>query len=162
MAILTTSGRTALARSVAAQPLHLAWGSGDPAWDTVPVAEDPDAEALEAELGRRPVSELRFVVEDEAGAVETPEGKFSVLPNGQYSNNLYVKFNFDYDDAPTASIREVAVFVGTQKKATVPSGKFYLEPTDIDDFGTLLAIQHRPRIIRSGDTRQSFELVLTL
>lgn len=32
MALLTQSSRTALAVSLKAQPLHLAWGTGDPAW----------------------------------------------------------------------------------------------------------------------------------
>ena len=32
-ATLTTMGRAALAAALAARPLHLAWGEGDPAWD---------------------------------------------------------------------------------------------------------------------------------
>ena len=46
MAILTNSGRVAMAMSVKAQDLHLAWGSGDAAWDTTPVPESITAEAL--------------------------------------------------------------------------------------------------------------------
>lgn len=34
MALLTQSGRTALAVSLKAQPLHLAWGTGDSAWES--------------------------------------------------------------------------------------------------------------------------------
>lgn len=34
MALLTKSGRTALADSLRKQTIHLAWGTGDPAWET--------------------------------------------------------------------------------------------------------------------------------
>ena len=34
MALLTRSGRIALAASLKNQPLHLAWGSGSPSWET--------------------------------------------------------------------------------------------------------------------------------
>lgn len=34
MALLTQSGRTALAVSLHTQPVHLAWGTGDAAWET--------------------------------------------------------------------------------------------------------------------------------
>lgn len=34
MALLTKSGRTALAASLKAQPIHLAWGTGNPVWET--------------------------------------------------------------------------------------------------------------------------------
>nr|DAM52248.1 MAG TPA: baseplate protein [Caudoviricetes sp.] len=33
MAILTDSGRAAVANSIKAQPIHLAWGSGSVDWD---------------------------------------------------------------------------------------------------------------------------------
>lgn len=35
MALLTQSGRTALAVSLKSQPLHLAWGTGDPSWESI-------------------------------------------------------------------------------------------------------------------------------
>lgn len=162
MAILTTSGRTALAIAVAAQPLHLAWGSGDAAWDTTPVAESTDSTALLAELGRRAAAEVKFVVPDIEGAISVPNGNFTALPAGQSSNNIYLRFNFDYEDAPTSAIREVAVFLGTTIKDTVASGTLYFLPADLESAGTLMAIQHPNRINRSADTRQSFEFVLTL
>lgn len=37
MATLTHSGRAALAAALAAQTLHFAWGTGDPAWESAPV-----------------------------------------------------------------------------------------------------------------------------
>lgn len=162
MAILTTSGRTALAQAVAAQPLHLAWGSGDAAWDTTPVAEPVSASALVAELGRRAASQVVFVTPDLAGSISVPNGRFSPVAAGQKSNNLYMRFNFDYTDAATSSIREVAIYVGTVIKPEVGGGQTYFLPADLQDPGTLLGLQRPARIIRSGNTRQSFEFVLTL
>ena len=33
LATLTKTGRAAIALAISSRPLHLAWGSGDPAWD---------------------------------------------------------------------------------------------------------------------------------
>jgi hypothetical protein len=162
MAILTTSGRTALAIAVAAQPLHLAWGSGDPAWDATPVPEPVSATALVAELGRRAASQVVFVTPDVDGSISVPNGRFSPVAAGQKSNNLYLRFNFDYTDADTSQVREVAIFVGTTIKPEVGGGQSYFLPADLLSPGTLLGLQRPPKIIRSGNTRQSFEFVLTL
>ena len=163
MAILTQSGRAALAISVAAQPLHLGWGTGDPVWDTTPEAEPVAATALVAEVGRRGLPQLLYVAPNVAGAISLPSGRWAVseVP----TNHLYMRFAFDYADGATATIRELGVFVGTAIKASVLSatpGKVYFPPADIQTPGTLLALQRIPKIIRSGDTRQAFEFVLTL
>lgn len=162
MAILTTSGRTALAIALAAQSIHLAWGSGDADWDITPVPPSTAATALLAELGRRAAAEVKFVVPDVEGAIAVPNGNFTALAAGQKSNNLYLRFNFDYEDASTSAIREVGIFVGTTIKAEVPPGTMYFAPADLLSPGTLLGIQRPNRINRSADTRQSFEFVITL
>lgn len=162
MAILTTSGRTALAAAVAAQALHLAWGSGDAAWDATPVPEPVGATALLAELGRRAAAQVVFVTPDLNGSISVPNGKFSPVAAGQKSNNLYLRFNFDYTDAAASLIREVGIFVGTAVKPEVGGGQTYFLPADLASPGILLGLQRPPKIIRSGNTRQSFEFVLTL
>lgn len=163
MAILTTSGRTALAISVAGQPLHLGWGTGDPAWDTTPVPEPVEATALLNEVGRRAAPQLLYVVPDVNGSLVLPSGRWSISANP--TNNLYMRFAFDYGDGASAQIRELGVFVGTTIKASVMSatpGKLYFDPSDIQSGGTLMALQRVPKIIRSPATRQAFEFVLTL
>lgn len=162
MAILTTSGRTALAQAVAAQPLHLAWGAGDPAWDTVPVPEPVEAVALLAELGRRAAAEVKFVTPDTEGSISVPNGRFNPLAAGVFSNNLYFRFNFEYTDAAASEIRELAIYVGTTIKPEVGGGTTYFLPSHLLTPGTLLALQRPTKITRSGNTRQSFEFVLTL
>ena len=162
MAILTTSGRTAIAVAVAAQPLHLAIGSGDPAWDATPIAEPVGASALVAELGRRAASQVAFVVPDANGSISVPNGKFNPVAAGQKSNNLYLRFAFDYGDATTASVREIGIFLGTTIKPEVGTGVAFFLPSHLLSPGTLLGLQHPAKITRSGNTRQSFEFVLTL
>lgn len=159
MAILTTSGRTALAQAIYAQALHLAWGTGDAGWDTTPVAEPVGATALVAEVGRRVVTQKQYVVSDVNGSISVPTGRYEVSVNP--TNLLYLRFQFDYADAPAAVIREVGVFTGTVIAGGVPGGQQYFAPADVSNGGTLLALQRIAKITRSAATRNEFEFVLT-
>lgn len=173
MAILTASGRTAIARAIAAQPLHFAWGTGDPAWDTdgVPPEQIAASELLH-ELGRRTATSVQFVVPDDEGDVIVPvfndpasggniRRRFAV--SAEPTNNLFMRFNFDFEDAPASIIRELAVYVGSVPIEGLPAGQRYFTPAELADKGTLLALENlRERIIRSPNARQSFEFVLTI
>lgn len=159
MAILTNSGRTAAAESVKQRPIYLAWGSGSAAWDTVPVPESVDDVALVAEIGRRLSTSTRFCVPDADGEIVVPTGRFRETIES--SRHIYIRFNFDFTDAPTSSIREVAVFVGGSTDPALPPGQMYFEPADIVDAGTLLVIERTPKFDRSPSVRQSFEFVVT-
>ena len=65
MAILTDSGRTAIAKSIAAQAIHLAWGSGQTSWDTTHVPESATQIALVSEAGRRSAASVQYVTPDD-------------------------------------------------------------------------------------------------
>lgn len=160
MAILTTSGRVALAMAVSNEPIHLAWGSGDPDWDATPVAESITETALVNEVGRRAATSVRYCEPDEAGEIIVPNGRFaeSVAP----TSHLFLRFNFDFADAPLASIREIGIFIGTTVVADLPPGQLYFLPADVVTPGTLLALERIPKITRSAAVRQSFEFVLTI
>jgi hypothetical protein len=166
MAILTTSGRTAMAQAVAAQPLHLAWGSGDAAWDAQPGGKVPETiarTALLAEVGRRGGPALQYVISDVAGAISLPSGRWTVV--NYPTNNLYMRFAYDFEDGATSLIRELGIFVGTVIKPavlTATPGKLYFTPTEILTPGTLLALQHVSKVTRSAETRQAYEFVLVL
>lgn len=160
MAILTTSGRTAMAIAIAAQPLHLAWGSGDAAWDTTPVPEPIGATALVQEVGRRTASLIQFCAPDIAGDLIVPTGRYAI--SASPTQHLYLRFNFDFTDASASLIREAGVFLGTILQSGLPEGQRYFAPTDIANPGTLLALERFPKITRSSSVRQSFEFVLTL
>lgn len=159
MAILTNSGRIAMAMSVKAQPIHMAWGSGSAAWDTTPVPESIEATGLLAEVGRRTATYVQYCQPNPSGSIIVPTGRFeeTLTP----TKHLYMRFAFDFTDAPAAVIRELAVFVGTQTKPSLPPGQMYFEPADVLNPGTLLLIERIQKFERSAAVRQTFEFVVT-
>jgi len=159
MAILVTAGRIALAIAFKAQPLHMAWGTGDAGWDATMVAEPVTATALVAELGRRALNTCEYVVPDSGGLIVLPSGSWTV--SGTPTNNLHCKAIFDYTDASTAIIRELGLFLGTVVSGSVPGTQYYFQPGDLTNVGTLVALQRFSKIIRSSALRQSFEFVIT-
>lgn len=74
LATLTKTGRAAIALAISSRPLHLAWGSGDPAWDadgaTLPSLVS--STALLNELGRRTPSHIGFVEPTRRAASSSP------------------------------------------------------------------------------------------
>lgn len=173
MAILTNSGRAAAAMAVKAQPIHMAWGSGNPDWDLPPSTPSPDpgapegdstppesveATALLNELGRRRATQVLFCVPDQQGELVVPTGRFTA--SATPTKYLYMRFAFDFTDAQASTIRELAICIGTVAKATVPAGQDYLIPSDLQDPGLLLALENIPKLVRSASVRQQFEFVI--
>ena len=119
LATLTNTGRAAIASAIASRPLHLAWGTGDPAWD----ADDAslpslvNATALTAEVGRRLATAVGYVEPDDEGDIVIPVATGSGnATNKRYKQvagptpYLYIRVNFNFEDASSAIIREVGVF----------------------------------------------------
>jgi len=160
MAILTNSGRAALAAAIVAKPIHLAWGSGDAAWDTTPVAVTTAATALVSEIGRRTATVTKYCTPQAGGELIIPTGEFteSLIP----TRYIYLRFNFDFVDSPIASIREVAVFSSTQMVDGLPVGQRYFLPTQVASPGILMAIERIAKFDRSPSVRQSFEFVIEI
>ena len=174
MATLTNSGRAAMALAVSQRPLHLAWGTGDPAWDddNADLPSLVEREALVHEIGRRVPASIGFVVLDETnGDIVVPTG---VKPDGTViearyrqvagpTPHLYIRTNYDYGDASNATIREIAVYMDTVTKAGLPPGQRYFLPADLESPGLMLAAQIiKPCINRSPATRHSLEFVLPI
>jgi hypothetical protein len=158
MAILTDSGRAAVATSIKAQPIHLAWGSGSVDWDVSEPPETTGTTALLAEVGRRKVTQAMFCAPDPAGEIVVSEGRFTI--SEAPTKFLYLRFAFDFLDAQDATIRELGVFIGTQAKSSTPAGQDYLLPDDIQDPGQLLVIEYIQKLQRSPQIRQQFEFVV--
>lgn len=173
LASLTKTGRAAIARAIAERPLHLAWGTGDPAWDD-PDADLPslvDATALVNEVGRRVTSSVGYVVPDDAGNIVIPTGigadgdvqeaRYSSVPGP--TPHIYIRVNYNFADASNVIIREVGLFMDTVVKAELPPGQRYFTPAELDSPGLLLAAQIiQPAIQRSPAVRQSIEFVLPI
>lgn len=158
-AVLTTSGRIAIATAIKARTAHLAWGTGDAGWGSTPPAPPANATALVAEIARRKATLVDYCAPDAEGDINVPEGRFSV--SATPTNNLYFKFFFDFEEAVGSTIREQAIFLDTVAAAGVPGGQFYLLPADVATAGTLLVAQRTAPIVREITTRQLFEFVVT-
>lgn len=158
MPILTKSGRIVIAESIAARSLHLAWGTGDGAW-TTPPAENPDATALQAEIGRRLPTEVAFVLPDGTGDIVLPSGTFkrSATP----TKNLYVRTGFDFAEASSSVIREIGLFSGSTTDTGLPPGQQYFTPGQVTSPGRLLHLENLAPIFRSPAIRESFEIVVS-
>ncbi|WP_264707785.1 MULTISPECIES: hypothetical protein [unclassified Wolbachia] len=110
------------------------------------------------EVGRRVVDEILFCTDDD-GELLTPTGRFK--PSNVPTNNLYLKFTFDFTDAANQVIRELGVMVGTKVKEKVSSGQRYFEPKDVENPGILLVLEHTVPLIRTSATRETFSFVVT-
>ncbi|HQT03412.1 MAG TPA: hypothetical protein PLU46_00330 [Thiotrichales bacterium] len=159
MAILTTSGRAALAAAVKQQALHLAIGEGDETWGNQPPSESTAQTALLREVGRRVVDEVYFVKPAADGEIVVPTGRFSI--SSEPTNNLFIRVRFDFEDAATSTIREQALFVGTLTNPDLPLGQKYFSPSDLVDAGILLVLENSVPIVRQPSTRETFEFVVT-
>jgi hypothetical protein len=159
MAILTNSGRAAVAMAIRSMPLHMAWGTGREEWDFTPEPESTLAEGLESEIGRREVTQTLYCKPDPAGDIIVPNGRFSI--SEAPTNNLYMRFNFDFTDASASDIREVAVFLGTVIKEGLPPGQKYFTLAELENTGQMLALERVQKFTRNAAVRQSFEFVVT-
>jgi hypothetical protein len=157
-AILTSSGRIAIASAIKLRTAHLAWGSGDAAWGNDPPDPPANTTALTAEVGRRLATQVEFCTPNPAGAISVPEGRFNITSTP--TRNLYFKFHFEFEEAVGSTIREAAIFLDTVAAAGVPSGQFYLTPAQVAQQGTMLVLERRAPIVREVTTRQLFEYVV--
>ena len=159
MAVLQDAGRTALAIAVASQPIHLAWGHGDAAWDAAPAPEPSNATALVAEVGRRLATFVGYCEPDPAGEIELPGGsKFTVVPGP--TRFVYVRFVFNFEDAAGETLRELGVFLGAVPVGGLPAGQRYFTAAQVAQPGRLYTLERIPKLTRNGAVRQTFEYVL--
>lgn len=173
IATLTHTGRAALVKAVAARPLTLAWGTGDPAWDE-DGAELPSlvyADALTHEIGRRMPSFVGFCLPDEGGEIIVAKGR---RPDGTVEKAryrrveeptpyLYVRVDYDFEEGGMSTIREVGLFMDAVAKEGLPPGQRYFLPEEIEEPGLLLAAQiFKPAVPRSPSIQQGINFVLPL
>lgn len=138
-------------------------GGSEPAVDatytvTFRIYDESMTEILD-EVGRRKPTQSEYVEEDEAGDIVCNGKKWSIV--AYRTPYVYLNFKFDADDAPTGTIYQAAIFVGTTAKAEVPAGQYYLLPSEIEDAGDLYMIENIVPISRSNGKREVFEYVIT-
>lgn len=161
MTILTYSGHRAVMTMLKNATLYIAWGSGDPAWDTTETPTPTGEEtALRAEIGRRRVTHCDFVAFDYAGDIALPQGRRYSL-SAEATSSLCLRVTFDATDAPTSTLRELGVYYGTVP-ASGHEADAYLDPEHLEDPGILLALEHLPAVRRSTPRQEQFTLILSL
>jgi hypothetical protein len=159
MAILTQSGRAAMAQAVKNQKMHVAWGTGDAEWDLEPIPEDTTQEALLNEIGRRIVDEVFFCTPDDQGELEAANGRFTLSETQK--RNLFIRVRYNFSDASGYTIRELGLFINGETDGELPIGQEYFLPNQVTDPGILLLIEHEPAMIRTPAVRESFSFVVT-
>lgn len=159
MAILTTSGRIALATAIKDSTLHLAWGRGDVDWDTTAPREPRSATALTAELGRRKVNVVEYCTPQGDGDIVMLGARFA--KSDTPTANLHLRTDFDFNDGLGETIRELGVFVGSRPRDGLPAGQTYFAPQELADPGILLAIDYITAVQRGVGARIAFDFVIT-
>lgn len=170
LATLTNQGRAAMAKAIAERVLHLAWGIGDPEWDTMNKEDLPslvNQTALHAEIGRRVPSVVRFCTPDDNGSIVIPVSENDgVVEKARYRFSdeptpyLYIRADYDFEDASNAIIREIALFVDSKPLDSCPEGQLYFKPEELEDKGMMFCAQILAKTInRSVSMRQSVEFV---
>jgi len=154
MAILTASGRAALAAAIKQQTLHLALGEGEPFWDTTQTIEAAFTAEDVLVVGFQHMADVRVTTVDEAVeyvrdtdyAVNAREGVIHRLADGAIPAEGAVKVRFVVTHPPepitqTALLREVGrrvvdevhfVAPDPDGEIVVPTGRYRLstEPTN--------------------------------
>ena len=106
--------------------------------------EATSSAALANEVGRRIATQVDFCTPNNAsGSIVVPTGRFDV--SSTPTNNLYMRFVYDFADAAGEVIREQAVYIDTVTDASLPSGQTYFDATDVTTQGTLLVISTAQR-----------------
>ncbi|WP_072281633.1 hypothetical protein [Rappaport israeli] len=159
MAILTTSGRAALATAVKNSTLHLAWGRGDASWDTSQPREPRAATALTDEIGRRKITLAQYCRPLADGNIVTLGARF--VRSETPTPNLHVRAEFDFNDGLGETIRELGVFIDTQTRDDLPAGQTYLTPSDLTSPGILLTLDYITANQRGVGARIAFDFVIT-
>ena len=160
MATLPMSGRAAIASAISKLPLHIAWGSGDGAW-LVPPPESSTATSLIAELGRRTATQWLFVVPAAVGSISVSSGKYNPSPGNAPTRHLFVSVDFDYTEAGSSVVREVAIFSDTVVQAGLPPGKAYFTPGEVTNPGLMVYSENLVPIFRNPQTTENFSVVIT-
>ena len=154
MAILTASGRAALASAIKQQTLHLALGEGDPLWDTTKAISTPfDAKGV-ITLGVTHLADIRVTSLDDQieyaldidYSAHARDGVIRRLPGSAIPEGGDVTVHFKIEHPPesigqTALLREVGrrvvdevhfVIADPEGEIVVPTGRYRLsvDPTN--------------------------------
>ena len=168
--VLQLAGKVLSAKLLKAQPIYIAIGRGDPAWDALTPAQiaastPTDATRLVDEIGRR-LASVQFVVEDPAGAIEIVNPSDNSRTKYALSANptafLFVDTTFDYQEGAGESVREIGIFVGGQLAAGLPPGQSWFTAGQVLAPGDVWSIVRMPSMYRDGVNQHTERTVLPM
>lgn len=171
LSVFVAGSRVAFARYLMQQPLFIAVGSGDPAWDSLPdptpeeenlrLAEIAQASALESCIGVTRVRTRSFMKADPNGDIILSDGSAWSVSSAD-TNTIRLEARLDIADATGEAVRETGVYLGTQIKETVPAGQMFIPLSDVVSLGTLIQLHRFPPIVRDGTISQALNPYLEL
>lgn len=159
MAVLTESGRIAVASILASQPVHLAWGAGSVLWDVTPTQPSVNDTGLVAELGRMHATAIQYALPSDTGDVELPEGRYAISTNP--TKYLLLTFASSFGTGNGESVRELGVYFGATLKAGIEATE-YLTPDQLETTGAMLVVERVAVFKRESNTRQKFTYLVEL
>lgn len=163
MATLTDSGRAALVESLLNENLYVGLATGLETWDDPETfqAESREITDITNAICFIKINDKQFVSANEQGSIILPQGRFEI--SNTPTPNMYLKASLNFTEAPTAIIREVAVFKDIQLKESVLPGQIFFTTADVQSHGHLIFIDRQTTPInRSAGRRETFEFVITL
>lgn len=159
MGLITNDGRIALAKLLVNSTLYVAWGNGDPAWDSTPEPESATDTTMVAEIGRRAASQVAFAAPSETGTIFVDTGNYDI--SATPTRYVYVRGTFDFADSVGQVIREAGVYAFCAL-GTISPGQTYFAPSDLSDPGLMLINTRFTGFTRLNTVRQTFEFVIAL
>lgn len=113
---------------------------------------------LVSELARRRILVKQFVLPDPEGEIITNYGTYTVSLTP--TPWLHISCTFLPADDPTATIRQIGIFTGTEIETGLPGGQTYFTPAQIEERGTLFSLRNLPTINRTAASKETFDLVI--
>jgi hypothetical protein len=159
MTVVPISGRKAIALALKARTMHMAIGTGDGSWTTPPPIPG-SVSALQNEVGRRLVSEVSYVMPDATGDLAFSGILYSRTATP--TNQLIAVANFTDGEASGEVIREIGIFIDTERVSGVPIGQQWLIPAEVESPGVLYAINYQAPDLKPAATWWTRTFLLTL
>lgn len=159
MAIITNSGRSAIAAALKDDAIFVAWGTGLEDWDNNTERENRNTTDLTAEIGRTKAKIVGFCTPDDAGEIVMQGNRFTASDTP--TPNLHIRVDFDFSDGLGQTIRELGVFVGTELVKGLPKGQRYYTPDNLVSKGTLVALDYITPMQRGVGSKFSLDFVIS-
>ena len=138
----------------------------DPARDydsNPPVPKNTDE--MKELIGFKKAEFKAIVMQDDTGSLEYRGLNWKIVNPTEASTKgarwVYVSTDLSYDELPTDKpYREVGIYTGLKKKASIPDNQYNLLPNQVDDVGLLEVIDMRKPVFRDTDVREKIKIIL--